>query len=191
MNLIACIRNAPSAKSGANAGSLLSAAILSLFFFSAAPCLAEGWDYMAERERIEDGMTDAERAYVREHSDTEDATSKAVAQVHRFRRVDQIYEQSGRLRTFAAFTLAALADIVQLGIIILAVVVFRRWWLVIPAGLLVGAAMWLPGSAAGPSSVWSELALEARLVAATLIACIGMAVHRTVMRSIARPAPTT
>ncbi len=187
MNLMARIQDGPSlSKLGAQPRSLLEGLIVAALLLFAVPGWSQTWDYMAERERIEDEMSDAERYYVRAHSETRESTLRAVEQVHRFRATDRIYASGGKLSTFIAFVLVSLTDLIQLGVVIAAVLLLRRWWLVIPATAFIGAAMWLPGSTAGPASVWTQLALEARILAAVLTGLVGIVCYRVMASTLFR-----
>lgn len=157
---------------------LLAAACLGLALIAAAPAWCQEWDYMAEREKIESGMTDAERHYVRAHAQTRESTSMAFREVYQYRRINRTYEAAGQAKTFVGFVLVAMTDVALLVASLVALAIARRWWLATPLAMVAAAAIWAAFKSVGPWDTWSQLALSAHVFTGFLITSVLSAAYK-------------
>lgn len=82
--------------------------------FMERPEVDPTFDYMAHREKLEAGLTEDERQYMRENSPSEAAATRARAQIDYRRDQDRIYADHGAWANFASDMVAGMVDPVAL-----------------------------------------------------------------------------
>lgn len=103
------------------------------------------FDYMAQRETLEAGMTEDERSYMRENVTSEQTALRARAEIEYRRGLDQTYSDAGGLKAFTGQMAAGLTDPASLALGLGMVKAFQMAR--IGSGAMIAAGR--PGAAVG------------------------------------------